>query len=99
MEVLLALILKASESAKKIIAFLSKEFLLIFIYGVVGAALTAIVWVLLTYVFPNKEIYPYLVTELQGSEKITLLFLYAACIGCIYLFRLLLAAVQANFLK
>jgi type II secretory pathway component PulF len=99
MQNLFALIMQASAGLKKLIAFLSKEFFLIFVYVVIGSLLTGAFWLLLVYVFPNKEIYTQLCNELNGSKQLVIGFLFAASLGCIYLYRLLLAAVLGTVLK
>jgi type II secretory pathway component PulF len=99
MQNLLALIQQASAGLKKLIAFLSKEFFLLFVYVVIGSLLTGLFWLLLVYVFPNKEIYTQLCNELNGSKQLVIGFLFAASFACIYLYRLLLAAVLGAVLK
>lgn len=99
MQFLFALFIKFIAFIKKVIAFLSKEFFLLFIYCVIGSILTLFLWLLLVYGFRNKEIYEHLYAELNGSTKLVIAFLYALSLGCIYLYRLLLAAVKGAVLK
>jgi cell division protein FtsX len=105
MQVIFALFLKISAILKKLFAFLSKEFFLVFIYCVFGAIITLILLVLLKYVFSNNNIYTQLIVELKSlsteidAEDLLLAFLFVASLGCIYLFRLLLSAVQGSLLK
>jgi|694.fasta_scaffold00181_50 hypothetical protein len=101
MQLLLAIVLKIVEAVKKIFAFISKEFFFIFIYGISCSILTLILWGLL-YIFPSNtkyNVYANLLSELNNSEKLLVAFLFAVSFGCIYLYRLLLAAVQGAVLK
>lgn len=95
----MALITKIGEVIKKFFVFLSKEFFLIFIYVVTSSVLALLFWVLIKYVFPNKNLYHNLVMELNHSEKLLMVFLFALSLALTYLYRLLLAAVQGAVLK
>ena len=97
--ILLALLQKAASHIKGIIAFASREFFLIFVYCIIGSIMALVVWLLLSRVFTNKDLYTRLVAELNGSEKLTVAFIFVTCLGCIYLFRLLQAALQGSVLK
>jgi hypothetical protein len=103
---LFAFFLKIAPLIKKLFAFVSKEFFLIFIYFIIGSIITLVLWVLLQYVFCNTEIVKQLTEELNCTTcevhcycKKLIAFLFGVSVGCIYLFRLLLAAVQATLLK
>lgn len=95
----MALITKILEGIKKIFLFVSKEFFLIFIYVITSSVLALLFWVLIKYVFPNKNLYHNLLMELNNSEKLLLAFLFALSLLLTYLYRLLLAAVQSAVLK
>ncbi len=95
----MALITKILEGIKKFFVFVSKEFFLIFIYVITSSVLALLFWVLIKYVFPNKSLYHNLVTELNNSEKLLMVFLFALSLLLTYLYRLLLAAVQGAVLK
>ncbi len=95
----MALITKILEGIKKFFVFVSKEFFLIFIYVITSSVLALLFWVLIKYVFPNKSLYHNLVMELNNSEKLLMVFLFALSLLLTYLYRLLLAAVQGAVLK
>jgi hypothetical protein len=109
MQFLFAVILKAIAALKKVFAFLSKEFFLVFIYIIIGFIISLLTWLLLKFVFPNKEIYLTLETEFKNLKINILLFenididififLFVITIACIYLYRVLLTAVQGAVLK
>lgn len=95
----MALITKIGEGIKKFFVFISKEFFLIFMYVITSAVLTLVFWVLIKYIFPNKNLYDNLLAELHNSEKWLVAFLFAMSLLFTYLYRLLLAAVQGAVLK
>jgi hypothetical protein len=104
MQFLFAVILKAVAAIKKFLAFISKEFFLIFVYGIMGGVISFVFFLILKYAIPNKNI----LTQLRGElpecdmwfkDLYVLVFIYLITVLCIYLFRVLLNIVQTTMLK
>lgn len=104
MQFLFAVILKAIATLKKIFAFISKEFFLIFVYGTLGLVISATAFIILKYLVPNKTIFETIKNELPPchiafSDLYVFGFLYGLSLFCVYLFRLMQGIVQGTLLK
>lgn len=104
MQFLFAVILKAIAALKKIFAFISKEFFLIFVYGTLGLVISIISFIVLKYLIPNNTIFENMKSELPPchiafSDLYVFGFLYGLAVLCIYLFRVMQGIVQGTLLK
>lgn len=77
----------------KLTDFITKEFFLVFVYGILAAIMAGILWCLFAYVFPNKDLLTQLTAELHHSTKLVLVFFFALSMASIYLYRLLGSAL------
>jgi hypothetical protein len=104
MQFLFAVILKAIAALKKVFAFISKEFFLIFVYATLGLLISIISFIVLKYLIPNKVIFESIKSELPTttfafSDLYVFIFLFCLAVLCIYLFRVMLGIVQGALLK
>ena len=99
MQILLLLFSKGPELLKSIVSFLLKEFFLIFLTIIIAAISTAACLMILKNVKGCQGIYAELINEMDGSEKLTMLFFFALNIASIYLFRMLVTSANKTYLK
>jgi len=104
MQFLFAVILKVIATLKKIFAFISKEFFLIFVYGTLGLVISTTSFIVLKYLIPNKTIFESIKNELPTchiafSDLYVFVFLFGLAVLCIYLFRVMMGIVKGALLK
>jgi hypothetical protein len=98
-QILIAILAKIKDWIMQLLAFLTKEFFLLFVYLILGSLWGAIAWYLFSHALPNKALYSELVRELYHSERLAFLFFVVLGISGQYVYRLLHSSAQSILSK